>query len=627
MMWFTRSFALVLASVAGAGRVHPIRTASTRSQSHSTGENEDSSRELQQLQADTQPETPQTLKSLAAVLAVTESTAGWQSVNLGPSIAANGRRVARSFPEMVLGSQKFGTGSFDPRGKPVPLSSQLGTSNTIPTQPRTPPASIGSYQSRPSSVRPETWSLAGSLVGSSPYNRNLAGSSGAHSATPFLHDRSSRPVPLSFEVGASSAVGRASKVGDTPTLPAQASGAAVVSPPVQAAAVVSPSLQAAAVVSPPPAGIPGDEQPVFERHTPEPHDLVLRVARGQKDYARTPVWMMRQAGRYMKAFRAYSEVYPFRQRSETPEMAIELSLQCWRKYGMDAVIFFSDILTPLPALGIEFDVVRGKGPVIPGDLAHNLEDRLYGPNPIRAVTNSEDFVSTHGFVRETLQSIRRSTHDKATLLGFVGAPWTLAAYSVEGGSTKEAALFKRWMYEKPEVADELLKRVAVSIANYAIFQAQSGAQAIQIFDSWAHCMTPAQWSRFAAPHVKHVAKELRAAFPDMPILYFANGGSSYLSSQITELKGIVDVLSLDQGIRMADAAQLARGSGIVLQGNIDPYILKFGSEAEIREAVRKNIDEAGGPGQHILNLGHGVMQGTPEENVGYLVEEAQNYRR
>lgn len=367
------------------------------------------------------------------------------------------------------------------------------------------------------------------------------------------------------------------------------------------------------------------EEGEVQRPTPAPADLLVRVASGLPGAGRTPVWLMRQAGRYMKAFRRYSERYPFRQRSETPAMAEELSLQCWRKYGMDGVIFFSDILTPLPALGIEFDVVRGRGPIVLGDLARTLEDRLEGPNAIRELADSEDFKATHGFVRRTLRSLRTETEGKCSLLGFVGAPWTLAAYSVEGGSTKEAATFKKWMYEQPDVVDEFLRRMTTSIASYAVFQVESGAQCIQIFDSWAHCLSPEQWSRFAAPHVKEVARSVRARCPGVPLIYFANGGSSYLRDQVNELHGLVEVLGVDGHIRMSEAAKIAEGSGLVLQGNVDPYILRHGSEADVRSAVRRCIDEAGGPGKHILNLGHGVLQQTPEENVLYFVEEAQSY--
>lgn len=327
----------------------------------------------------------------------------------------------------------------------------------------------------------------------------------------------------------------------------------------------------------------------------------------------------------MKDFRKYSERYPFRQRSETPEMATELSLQCWRRYGMDAVIVFSDILTPLPAMGIEFDVVRGRGPIVLGDLSRMLEDRLQGPKAIRQLENSEDFLATHSFLRETLSALRAQTEGRCSLIGFVGAPWTLAAYAVEGGSTKEGEKIKKWMFEKPDVVNEFLRRMTVSITNYAIYQVKSGAQCIQLFDSWAHCLTPELWVRFAAPFVRDVAQGVRKACPDIPLIYFANGGSSYLRDQVSALAGCIDVLGVDQHTRLSEAHETVRGSGLVLQGNTDPYVLKYGTEAEIRAAVRECIDAAGGPGKHIMNLGHGVLQGTPEENVQFFVEEAQTY--
>lgn len=361
------------------------------------------------------------------------------------------------------------------------------------------------------------------------------------------------------------------------------------------------------------------------RATPAPNDLILRVARGVGDVHRTPVWLMRQAGRYMKDFRKYSERYPFRQRSETPEMATELSLQCWRRYGMDGVIVFSDILTPLPALGIDFDVVRGRGPLVMGDLARTLQDRMEGDRKILEVTDFEHFNVSHSFLKETLQTLRAQTEGHCSLLGFVGAPWTLAAYAVEGGSTRDAGHFKKWMYEYPSVTEEYLRRMTTTIANYAVFQVKSGAECIQIFDSWAHCLGPEQWQKFAAPHVRSVAEKIRQECPGVPIIYFANGGSSYLRDQVESLNDIIDVLGVDGHVRMAEAAQAVSGSGLVLQGNVDPFVLRHGTEADVRDAVRRNIDDAGGPGKHIMNLGHGVLQGTPEENVEYFVHEAQTY--
>lgn len=329
----------------------------------------------------------------------------------------------------------------------------------------------------------------------------------------------------------------------------------------------------------------------------------------------------------MKAFREYSDKFPFRYRSETPEIATELSLQCWRRFGMDGVIMFSDILTPLPALGIDFDFIKGKGPVIHGDLANTLAARLaHGPDAIREVITSDDFLKTHGFLRETLKSLRAETEGQCTLIGFIGAPWTLAAYSIEGGSSKDAANMQRLMFCEPHLVDEFLRRITVSITNYAIFQIHSGAQCIQIFDSWAHQLTPELWRRFAAPAVRAVAEGVRKACPTIPLLYFANGGSPYFRDQVDELAGCIDVLSLDQRSRLREAAKMLEGSGIRLQGNADPCVLRYGSEREVRDAVRRAICDAGGPGAHIMNLGHGVLQGTPEENVLFFCDEAQSFR-
>mmetsp|Transcript_54427 Transcript_54427/g.127047 ORF Transcript_54427/g.127047 Transcript_54427/m.127047 type:complete len:421 (-) Transcript_54427:141-1403(-) len=357
------------------------------------------------------------------------------------------------------------------------------------------------------------------------------------------------------------------------------------------------------------------------RETPGPADAILRVANGEV-LERTPVWLMRQAGRYMKSFRDYSDFIPFRKRSETPSMAMELSLQCWRRYGMDGVIMFSDILTPLPALGIHFDVVRGKGPVVDGDFK-NLQEAL---KDVHALESPDQFEASHHYVRRTLEGLKRETAGQCSLLGFIGAPLTLAAYTIEGGSmSKGAMVFKRKLYEEREAVEEFLDRLTRSLANYAVYQVKSGAESIQIFDSWAHCLTPAEWLEFAAPYVKSVAATIRKECPGVPLIYFAYGGSSYFRDQVEALAGHVDVLQVDQYIRMSEATKIAEGSGLVLQGNVDPNILRYGSEQQVREVVRQTIDEAGGPGRHILNLGHGVMQGTPEENVLYFVEEAQAY--
>ena len=343
------------------------------------------------------------------------------------------------------------------------------------------------------------------------------------------------------------------------------------------------------------------------------HDLLVRAAKGE-ECERTPVWLMRQAGRYMADFRKYSDNYPFRVRSETPEIATELSLQCWKAYGMDGVIMFSDILTPLPAMGIDFDVIKGKGPVISNPPRCAAD--------IAKLTHLEDPGAQLPFVGETLRNLRKETEGRTSLLGFVGAPFTLAAYSVNGMANKHCFETKKMMSHDPEVMHAFCDHLATNIGEYACHQIEEGAQVIQFFESWAHHLSPDQFSEFAKPYANKAMAIVKAKHPDVPVIYFANGGSSYLERQ-TDMTS--DSVCLDWGVDIA-AARKTLGPKTPVSGNMDPMIL-FGPEASIRKEVRSIIDGAGGPGAHLLNLGHGVMQGTPEEAVGYFVDEAKTYTK
>lgn len=341
----------------------------------------------------------------------------------------------------------------------------------------------------------------------------------------------------------------------------------------------------------------------------EEHDILLRAAKGELT-KRPPVWLMRQAGRYMAAFREYSEKYPFRERSETPDMAVKLSLQPWHAFGTDGVIMFSDILTPLPAFGIDFDVVRGKGPVIstPMDTAADLSQ-------VKLPTR-EDFEEKAPFIRDILGRLRSETEGATTLLGFVGAPWTLAAYSIEQGGTKNALKSHKLMMQEPDAVHGLLQKLAEGIATYAAYQVSCGAQVIQVFESWAHHMSPETFEKFAKPYAQLCIKLIKEKCPDTPVIYFANGGSSYLELQ-KDMGS--DMLCLDWGVDMEQARELL-GKDAAVSGNVDPRIL-FGTEEQIREAVSTCAKKAKGT-PFVLNVGHGVMQGTPEENVGFFVDEA-----
>jgi uroporphyrinogen decarboxylase len=369
---------------------------------------------------------------------------------------------------------------------------------------------------------------------------------------------------------------------------------------------------------------------VSNNNDDDDRDILVRCARGEHT-SRTPVWLMRQAGRYMSSFREYSDRIPFRERSETPSIAVELSLQCHRAYNMDGIIMFSDILTPLPTLGIEFDVVKGVGPVISTKVSC-MEDVMKLTNP-----NDINFDTSLPFIRDILSTLAMEADVANTsLIGFVGAPFTLAAYTIEGKSSKHCLDTKKMMMsdysndnnggkgegEGGGAMTLFLDKLAIMIGNYACYQIECGAQVIQVFESWAHQLSPDQFATFAKPAAQKAIRIIKDKHPTVPVIYFANGGSSYLELQ----KDMgADMIAVDWSVDMAMARQIL-GPDMPISGNIDPTIL-FGTKAQIEQAVRDCIDKAGGPGnKHLLNLGHGVMQGTPEEAVGWLVDECKRYR-
>lgn len=353
--------------------------------------------------------------------------------------------------------------------------------------------------------------------------------------------------------------------------------------------------------------------------SPGDRDILVRAARGEA-VERTPVWLMRQAGRYMAEFREYSTKFPFRERSETPSMATELSLQCHRAYGMDGIIMFSDILTPLPTLGIEFDVVRGKGPQI------YTEVRTEDDVSKMADPETVDFDEKLPFIREILSTLSKEAEKGNTsLIGFVGAPFTLAAYTIEGKSSKDCLQTKKMMMADEvgsnKAMSQFVDKLAVMIGRYGCHQIECGAQVIQVFESWAHQLSPKDFKEFAKPAAQKAIRIMKDAHPDVPVIYFANGGSSYLELQRD--MGC-DMIAVDWSVDMATAREVL-GPDVAISGNLDPTVL-FGTKEQIEQAVRDCIDKAGGPGKHLLNLGHGVMQGTPEESVGWLVDECKRYR-
>ena len=338
---------------------------------------------------------------------------------------------------------------------------------------------------------------------------------------------------------------------------------------------------------------------------------LLRAARGEV-LDRPPVWMMRQAGRYMKEYRDLRDKYPsFRDRSEIPELAIEISLQPFRAFGPDGVIMFSDILTPLPGIGIPFDIIEHRGPVI--DPPIRSQEQINKLQPLEPESKLP-------FIREILQTLRREVGDRATVLGFVGAPWTLAAYAIEGKSSKDYTIIKSMAFSEPAMLHQFLAKLADAIAIYLRYQIDCGAQVVQMFDSWAGQLSPQDFETFALPYQQRVVQQVKATHPDTPMILYINGSAGILELMA---KTGVDIVSVDWTVDMAVARQRL-GANIGVQGNLDPCVL-FGSKDFIRDRIFDTVRKAG-KGGHILNLGHGVLQNTPEENVAFFFETAKSFK-
>jgi len=255
--------------------------------------------------------------------------------------------------------------------------------------------------------------------------------------------------------------------------------------------------------------------------------------------------------------------------------------------------------------------VRGSGPVIPEPL-RTMEQ-------VSALTPLDDPDAKLPFIRQILGNLKQETEGRSTLLGFVGSPFTLVAYSVEGQANRHCIATKAMMNAAPEVLHAALDHYAEAIGVYACHQIECGAQVVQFFESWAHHLGPAQFSTFAKPYADKAMAYVKARHPDVPLIYYANGGSPYLDRQGDM---VADSIALDWGIEMSHARQIL-GPDRLVTGNVDPTILYGGSPEQVADAVRLNIEAAGGPGKHILNLGHGVLQGTPEANVAAFVDAAK----
>ena len=347
--------------------------------------------------------------------------------------------------------------------------------------------------------------------------------------------------------------------------------------------------------------------------------LLIRAARGEKT-ERVPVWMMRQAGRHIKEYRELCKKYPtFRQRSEIPDVAVEVSLQPWRNYQTDGCILFSDILTPLPGMGVEFDIDEKVGPVVTPMRTWDDVEKMHLIDPSAAAP----------FVAEALRTLREEVTPETAVLGFVGCPYTLATYLVEGKTSREYLEIKKMAFTEPKLLHAILKNLAESIAEYALYQVENGAQLIQIFDSWAGHLSPRDYDEFAAPYQKMILDRVKERYPDVPtVVYIKHSGALIERMAATG----ADVVSLDWTVDMAEGREriaagrkkaALEGPGGV-QGNLDPGVL-FGDFSTIKDRAEEIMRKAG-PTGHVMNLGHGIEAATPEENAAYFIETVRNFR-
>lgn len=349
----------------------------------------------------------------------------------------------------------------------------------------------------------------------------------------------------------------------------------------------------------------------------EQDPLLLRAARGEA-VEHTPVWMMRQAGRHMQAYRDLVDRYPtFRQRSELPDVSRDISLQPFRAYGVDGVILFSDILTPLPAMGVDFDISEG------------------GTISIQPVRTREAFAKLKRidvktacpFVGEVLGDLRAEVGHAAAVLGFIGLPFTLATYVVEGqtGVATGFSQIRRLRHEDPKLLHDILLLLADNIADYACYQIDSGAMIIQVFDSWAGHLPDDAFREFALPYQKKVIDEIKRRHPETPIIiYMAPGEYSREGRRLAQLARTgADIVSIDHTIDFRRAREIVP-DGIGIQGNLDPKVLRDGPLEEIREQTERILDAARGT-RHIMNLGHGIEPDTPESHAAFFVKTVQSY--
>jgi uroporphyrinogen decarboxylase len=346
------------------------------------------------------------------------------------------------------------------------------------------------------------------------------------------------------------------------------------------------------------------------------HDSPLLKAARREPAARVPVWLMRQAGRYMSEYRALRRTTGFLELCRSPSLCADVMLMAVEKLDVDAAILFSDLLLILEPMGLALEFTPDEGPAI--------RNPIRGPEDVDRLVELESMERLH-FVIDAVRATRAGLADDLPLLGFAGAPFTLASYAIEGGASRNHRLTKTLMYRDPGAWDAIMGTLARSVARYLNAQIEAGVQAVQLFDSWVGCLGPGDYRRFVLPYTRSLIDQvgkgvtnLQTKVPDtfsVPVIHFATGNPALLPL-LSEAGGAV--IGVDWRIRLDDAWR-AIGYDKAVQGNLDPLVL-LTDPPTIRRRVQEVLDQAAGRPGHIFNLGHGVLPQTPVENARALVD-------
>lgn len=345
---------------------------------------------------------------------------------------------------------------------------------------------------------------------------------------------------------------------------------------------------------------------------PEKHRLIQALLKQPVD--RTPVWMMRQAGRYLPEYRALREEVPnFMEFCRRPELCCEVTLQPLRRYALDAAIVFSDILTVPEAMGMQLEFVKGDGPVI-----HNPVRSL---KSIQSLRNPDVNDELH-YVMEVVKACRKAIENKVPLIGFSGSPWTVATYMVEGGATKSFSEIKSMLYRAPEMLHQLLEKITETTIQYLNAQIEAGTQVLMVFDTWGGVLTKEMYEIFSLEYMKRIAKAVKREYEGerIPLIFYTKGGGLWLE---TIADSGCDAVGLDWIISIGEAKRRI-GERVALQGNMDPFRL-YASPESIAQNVKEIISEFNGNTGHVFNLGHGIDQHTPLEHVQAFIEAVHQY--